>query len=532
MREGCSPDLALDADRDGHASSADCNDLDPEVFPGRDEIPNDGIDQDCDGEDLVDLDRDGWSVSEGDCADQDPTIHPGAVDLCDDGVDDDCDGVALACGTLDLDGDGFSSVEGDCADDDADVGPHAIERPYDGVDQDCDPTTTDDDLDGDGAPLRYDCDDEDAERSPFAQEIAGDGIDQDCDGEDLALTDMDGDGWPTPNDCDDGDPGVHPDAEERWGDDVDQDCDGRDVLGSAYLLAELARQWRYGRRGGAALAGWDDVRLFDDAGALLATHEAELAHVVPLASGDYLVVDADDEGRIGARRLGRDGSISPRNTSGASIEPASRMDVWTCGYELGGEAIVWFAIHASIMRLRFTLDGSLLSVETPESGVGFCHAIDGAAFEVREDGVFGNAVVFRNDGTGWEAVDLGRSVRSWLATPHGVLARPSTTTVRLVTADSVLPSRAIPTGTTPAGVRRSGETWELVVHASDDVWVYPWSGSEGRLIAAGAVRGPYPVHGTGVGIPHVGTFGGRTVVHLGTSVLLGMRVTRLWTEEP
>jgi hypothetical protein len=208
------------------------------------------------------------------------------------------------------------------------------------------------------------------------------------------------------------------------------------------------------------------------------------------------------------------------------------MDVWTCGYELGGEAIVWFAIHASVMRLRFTLDGSLLSVETPERGVGFCHAIDGAAFEVREDAVFGNAVVFRNDGTGWEAVDLGRSVRSWLATPHGVLARPSTTTVRLVTADSVLPSRAIPTGTTPAGVRRSGETWELVVHASDDVWVYPWSGSEGRLIAAGAVRGPYPVHSTGVGIPHVGTFGGRTVVHLGTSVLLGMRVTRLWTEEP
>lgn len=103
MREGCSPEIALDADRDGHASSADCNDRDPEVFPGRDEVPNDGIDQDCDGEDLVDLDRDGWSVSEGDCADYDPTIHPGAVDVCDDGVDDDCDGVALACGTLDLD---------------------------------------------------------------------------------------------------------------------------------------------------------------------------------------------------------------------------------------------------------------------------------------------------------------------------------------------------------------------------------------------------------------------------------------------
>lgn len=525
MREGCGPALALDADRDGYASSVDCNDLDSDVFPGRDEVPNDGIDQDCDGEDLVDLDRDGWSVSEGDCADHDPTIHPGAVDLCDDGVDDDCDGVALVCGTLDLDGDGFSPVEGDCADDDSDVGPHATERPYDGVDQDCDPATPDDDLDGDGAPLRYDCDDTDGERSPFAPEIAGDGIDQDCDGEDLSPIDGDGDGWPAPSDCDDGNPEVRPDAEEHWGDDVDQDCDGRDAVGSAHFLADFARQWRHGLRGGAALARWEDVRLYDDAGELLATHEAEFPHLIPLASGDYLVVEVDLEGQIGARRLGRDGSIGARATHGGSFEPASRLSAWSCGYELGGEAVVWYAVPTIVTRLRFALDGSLLSIETPEVGADFCHAVSGVAFEVRDE------TMFRNRGSGWEAVDLGRTTpSSWLQTPYGALARFSRTT-RLVTADTVLPERAIPEETTPAGVRRVGETWELVVHVGDDVWAYPWSSSEGRLIAAGATRS-LPLGSTGDGIPHVGTFGGHTVVHLGTRELIGMRVTRLWTEEP
>ena len=43
----------VDSDLDTYFGSADCNDADPATFPGADEVPNDGIDQNCDGEDLI-----------------------------------------------------------------------------------------------------------------------------------------------------------------------------------------------------------------------------------------------------------------------------------------------------------------------------------------------------------------------------------------------------------------------------------------------------------------------------------------------
>ncbi len=63
------------------------------------EVPYDGVDQDCDGRDLVDVDQDG-SPSPADCDDADPARAPGATEVPGDGIDQDCDGVdAVATGT-------------------------------------------------------------------------------------------------------------------------------------------------------------------------------------------------------------------------------------------------------------------------------------------------------------------------------------------------------------------------------------------------------------------------------------------------
>lgn len=45
------PPQQSDADGDGHAPPSDCNDANPSVFPGAQDKPGDGIDQDCSGAD-------------------------------------------------------------------------------------------------------------------------------------------------------------------------------------------------------------------------------------------------------------------------------------------------------------------------------------------------------------------------------------------------------------------------------------------------------------------------------------------------
>jgi len=76
---------------DGRVEEAtDCDDTEDTIFPGADEVPYDGIDQDCDGADLDDLDGDG-SAWPDDCDDEDPTRGEGFDEICDDAIDNDCD---------------------------------------------------------------------------------------------------------------------------------------------------------------------------------------------------------------------------------------------------------------------------------------------------------------------------------------------------------------------------------------------------------------------------------------------------------
>lgn len=87
----------IDADDDGYPVATDCRDTIGTVNPGAEEIPYDGIDNDCSGADLVDVDGDGSPSTAAvggtpDCDDTDPAIGPAADEIPEDGVDNDCDG--------------------------------------------------------------------------------------------------------------------------------------------------------------------------------------------------------------------------------------------------------------------------------------------------------------------------------------------------------------------------------------------------------------------------------------------------------
>ena len=153
----------------------------------------------------VDADSDGFDESE-DCDDNNPEIYPGSVEICDE-VDNDCDDEideadALDAPTwyLDSDSDGYGDELEAVRQCSAPSGYVAENK------------------------AGFDCDDGDAAFHPGADESdCTDPNDYNCDGS-VAYADADADGWAACEECDDSDAAIHPDAVEIC-DELDNDCD-------------------------------------------------------------------------------------------------------------------------------------------------------------------------------------------------------------------------------------------------------------------------------------------------------------------
>ena len=156
--------------------NTDCDDTNASVYPDATEIPDNLIDEDCNGKiaitfytdkdgdsfgnpnspTIIEIDNydsdapNGYSWYAGDCDDDNDAINPLVDEIPENGIDDNCDGdTDIVERYIDADGDGYGSQQFTAAQ---------------------------------GVTNNLDCDDSNAEIHPFTKELLDDSIDNDCDG--------------------------------------------------------------------------------------------------------------------------------------------------------------------------------------------------------------------------------------------------------------------------------------------------------------------------------------------------------------
>lgn len=238
LQYGCNPSVVfngqairfracedVDRDGDGFTDCEECDDRLDNVYPG---APDDcdGLDNDCNGIDGVDIDGDGYTVCTRDCDETRADVNPGVREIHCNGFDEDCD--PWTEDEPDLDQDGFGRCSDDCDDDQPLVNPNGVEVVCNGMDDDCNPATDDDaDADGDGYfACREDCDDANPLVNPGQTEIDCNGVDDDCDFATPEAPDLDADANSTcDGDCNDDDPRINAIRAEKPCNGIDDDCD-------------------------------------------------------------------------------------------------------------------------------------------------------------------------------------------------------------------------------------------------------------------------------------------------------------------